>query len=247
MSIFYSKLKQQLDSREVTTYALGQLSHGVVTASRLWSIKAGKVRPSDAIIESLAAVKALGLTIEEMTAWRAADDYTLSELERAAQVARGEPAPAAVPAMAPQVEDEGTPCGPLERVLTAHPLPCRGYVTAGALEMVDEPQDVVYFQFYDLTRVSSEMFCLRIRGDSMEPEFRDGGLLVLMPAKTFTPGKSYVCVTSDGRSTFKVYRLDGNGEPLLIPINRNHQVIRVASLNTTIERIYELVQYRYDY
>lgn len=71
---------------------------------------------------------------------------------------------------------------------------------------------------------SSEAFALRVRGDSMEPEFRQGDIIVVDPLRKPRPGSFVVAQDAKGECTFKQYRdlgLDERGQSIyeLRPLN----------------------------
>ncbi len=137
----------------------------------------------------------------------------------------------------PELESIGPPQG-------FYPIPCKGSVTAGALELAEETQDVVYFQWMDPTVYSGDMFCLKIKGDSMEPEFHDGGIILVRPARAFQNNRYYVVQTENGETTFKVLRMESHGAKL-VPINKKYKPIKVEDFH--IEKAFEVLEYKKSY
>jgi SOS-response transcriptional repressor LexA len=76
-------------------------------------------------------------------------------------------------------------------------------------------------------RVSSRAYALRINGDSMEPGFPNGGIIVVDPDVQPRPG-SYVVVRLDDsqQATFKQLVVDG-GEQYLKPLNPRYPIMPV--------------------
>lgn len=74
-------------------------------------------------------------------------------------------------------------------------------------------------------------FALRIMGNSMEPEFREGDVVVIDPDVAPTPGDYVVARNHVEAATFKKYRprgVDENGHPIfeLVPLNDDYAVMR---------------------
>ncbi len=66
------------------------------------------------------------------------------------------------------------------------------------------------------------LFALRVIGDSMEPEFRDGAIIVIDPAGVAENG-SYVLAVQDGEYIFRQLVVDG-GKMCLKALNGNYPV-----------------------
>ena len=78
---------------------------------------------------------------------------------------------------------------------------------------------------------SAGSFAMRVRGDSMEPEFYEGELVVIDPAINPRPGDFCIAVDEAGLCTFKRYRSAGLNEAgkevfELVPLNSNYAVMR---------------------
>ena len=88
-------------------------------------------------------------------------------------------------------------------------------------------------------------FALRIRGDSMEPEFRSGDIVIINPLVAPLPGDFVVASDESGEATFKRYRSLGRNEqghdvfelvpltPLYAPQRSDR--IQIAIVGTMIE------------
>lgn len=62
-----------------------------------------------------------------------------------------------------------------------------------------------------------EPYALRVLGDSMEPEFADGCIIIVDPAGRAEDG-AYVVARVDGDPIFRQYRVEG-GRHWLCPVN----------------------------
>lgn len=66
-------------------------------------------------------------------------------------------------------------------------------------------------------------FALRVTGDSMEPEFTDGDIIIVEPDEATTNG-CFVVVRQDGNTTFKKLVLDGT-MTYLKPLNEKYSIV----------------------
>lgn len=85
-------------------------------------------------------------------------------------------------------------------------------------------------------------FALRIRGNSMEPEFREGDVVVIDPTIQPHPGDYVVATDESGEGTFKQYRNAGINErgdgvfelcplnPLYAPMRSDRQQIAIVGV-----------------
>ncbi|CDG95368.1 conserved hypothetical protein [Xenorhabdus bovienii str. puntauvense] len=107
----------------------------------------------------------------------------------------------------------------------------------------------------DLEHVITDMnwsecaFALRIDGDSMEPDFKTGDIVVIDPEITPNPGEFVVAATHEREATFKKYRpitidIDGAQHFELISLNNDYPIldnqrIEITIIGTMVEhRIY---------
>lgn len=109
--------------------------------------------------------------------------------------------------------------------------------------VVNEPAD---WLLTDLA-LSTGAFALRIEGESMLPEFRDGDVVVIDPAIVPRPGDFVVTRSSQYGATFRKYRPRGpnaNGEEVfeLAPLNEDYPSMR--SDITKITLVGTMVEHR---
>ncbi|MDP9037812.1 MAG: XRE family transcriptional regulator [Acidobacteriota bacterium] len=94
---------------------------------------------------------------------------------------------------------------------------------------------------------SPSTFALRIRGDSMEPTFRAGDIVLIDPTIHPRPGDFVVATEEGGEATFKKYRVAGlnsEGKSVfeLIPLNENYAPLR--SDHQHIQLVGTMVEHR---
>ena len=83
-------------------------------------------------------------------------------------------------------------------------------------------------------------FAMRIRGDSMEPQFREGDVVVIAPTVEPKPGDFVVATNGSGEATFKQYRsagLNDRGQdvfelwplnPIYAPMRSDRQMLAIV-------------------
>ena len=72
---------------------------------------------------------------------------------------------------------------------------------------------------------SSEPFALRVLGDSMEPEFVDGCIIIIDPAGVIEDGK-YVIAEVDGEYIFRQFKKEKE-KCFLKPLNEGYKTIEI--------------------
>ncbi|HBR6619831.1 TPA: helix-turn-helix domain-containing protein [Klebsiella pneumoniae] len=130
----------------------------------------------------------------------------------------------------------------------ARKIPILSYVQAGAfaaLENLDIDGDFEYV----LTTVdlSERSFALRIRGDSMEPDFREGDIVIIDADVYPTPGEFVAASNGSHEATFKKYRpvgIDQQGKEdfELVPLNSDYPICR--SWEKPVKIIGTMVEHR---
>ena len=74
-----------------------------------------------------------------------------------------------------------------------------------------------------------EPFALRVLGDSMEPEFKDGCIIIVDPAGHVESGR-YVIAEVDGEFIFRQF-IQANEKCYLRPVNRGYKTTEITSSN----------------
>lgn len=75
-------------------------------------------------------------------------------------------------------------------------------------------------------RVRKHTYALRVRGDSMEPKFPDGAILIVEPDENPEPGAYVIVRHNGGEATFKQLMLDGDTR-YLKPLNPRYPIMEV--------------------
>lgn len=90
--------------------------------------------------------------------------------------------------------------------------------------------------------VKKHTFALRVSGDSMEPEFREGMLLVVEPEMEALPGDFVIAKNGSNETTFKQLVRDG-GDWFLKPMNERYPIKPLA--DSTIVGVVRAVEKRF--
>lgn len=128
-------------------------------------------------------------------------------------------------------------------------VPVISYVQAGMwTEIVNsfQPGDANEWLVTSDTH-SPNTFVLIVRGNSMEPDFKDGDLVVIDPSVRPRPGSFVVAKNGREEATFKKYRprsvdVLGNDIFELVPLNEDYPTMR--SSEQAIEIIGTMVEHR---
>lgn len=129
-------------------------------------------------------------------------------------------------------------------------IPLISYVQAGTWTGVEELRDTGEDYEYILTDldVSEDAFALKIKGDSMEPEFIEGDVVIIDPTVKPHAGEFVAAVNGDYEATFKKYRpledVDAYGRQHfeLVPLNPDWH--KLSSLKQEIRIIGTMVEHR---
>ncbi len=128
-------------------------------------------------------------------------------------------------------------------------IPLISYVQAGFMTEAVDPYFAGDGEDWLLTdlELSSNAFALKIKGDSMMPEFREGDTVIIDPAVAPLPGDFVVAKNGDNEATFKKYRPRGANEQgqhvfELVPLNEDYPSMR--SEITPIRIIGTMVEHR---
>ncbi|WP_407084626.1 LexA family protein [Pluralibacter gergoviae] len=128
-------------------------------------------------------------------------------------------------------------------------VPLISYVQAGALAEKNPIQAFDGNLEYVLTDldVSEFTFALRIEGDSMEPDFKAGDVVIIDPEIEPAPGEFVVAKNGGQQATFKKYRptsidMQGRQHFELIPLNDDYPVI--SSINQHLTIIGVMIEHR---
>ncbi|MFO7761537.1 MAG: LexA family protein [Thermodesulfobacteriota bacterium] len=129
----------------------------------------------------------------------------------------------------------GKPCSPGAGMKQLPRVPLISWVQAGEWsEAVDEFHSWYAEEWvYSAKNVSPNAFALRIVGDLMEPEFREGEAIIVDPGLEAVSGKYVIAKNGDQEVTFKQLFIDGS-DVYLSPLNDRYPVKNITGQNIRI-------------
>ena len=121
-------------------------------------------------------------------------------------------------------------------------VPVLGRIPAGIpIEAIENVEDWEDFPISDTVR-GCQYFGLKVRGDSMEPEYRNGDTIILQRQDTCSSGDDCAVMVNGDDATFKRVRLQENGITLQ-PLNSRYEprFFSAQEINTLPVRIMGVV------
>lgn len=129
----------------------------------------------------------------------------------------------------------------LERIAI---VPVLTWVQAGALHSTEDlyPYAGAAEEYLSVSVRGEHCFSLKVRGDSMLPDFREGDMIVIDPDLQPRSG-DYVVVVIDGtgEATFKRYMKKKDGE-VLMPLNPDYTPIVLLPEHRIVGKVVRLVR-----
>ena len=129
-------------------------------------------------------------------------------------------------------------------------VPLISYVQAGVWTGVEELRETCGDYDYILTdlNVSEDAFALQIVGDSMEPDFIEGDVVIIDPQEQPLAGEFVVAVNEEYHATFKKYRpledIDQYGRRHFELVALNPDYHKLSSRKQQIRIIGTMVEHR---
>ena len=77
-------------------------------------------------------------------------------------------------------------------------------------------------------KVRKHSYALRVRGDSMEPKFPDGAIVIVEPEENPEPGSFVIIRQNGGEATFKQLMVDGDVK-YLKPLNSRYPIMELRA------------------
>ncbi len=117
-------------------------------------------------------------------------------------------------------------------------IPILHEVRAGMPIMGFGDEDIIGVT-YTANTTDKDLFALRVKGDSMEPEISEGDIAVCAPHRPFVNGKLFIVVTQDSEATIKqVWKKEGGYG--LVARNPEYPLIFIPDEN--IERLIRVIE-----
>lgn len=132
----------------------------------------------------------------------------------------------------------------------ANKVPLISYVQAGTWTGIDDLKESTgdFNYIYTFIDTSDDAFALEIKGDSMEPDFKAGDVIIIDPHIEPRAGEFVAAINGDYEATFKKYRPIGDIDELgrhhfeLVPLNSDYPTL--SSLKQEIRIIGTMVEHR---
>lgn len=131
----------------------------------------------------------------------------------------------------------------VSEMLTPTPLysvPIISWVQAGSWQPVELFDDDDLEYIVCRTKLGKDGYALRVRGDSMQPEFTEGDIIVVDPHGEPRAG-SFVIALHDDETTFKQLVFDGS-RPMLRPLNSNYPYLQIKENDRILGVVKEKVK-----
>ncbi|WP_261925258.1 helix-turn-helix domain-containing protein [Aeromonas caviae] len=184
--------------------------------------------------------KARKMTINELATQVDSDVGNISRLERDLQGFSPQLLSKIADALSVPVSElfsDDSPASPHQNMEMAQPdihrIPVISYVQAGVWTAPNEIRECDGNMAYITTDLDlgDRAFAIVIRGNSMEPEFTEGDLVLIDPDEPLHPGDFVVAKNGEEEATFKKYRPRGYGEDgqeifELAPLNDDYPTMR---------------------
>lgn len=139
----------------------------------------------------------------------------------------------------PTSSEKGSNIAPTTIQFRPKSVPVISWVQAGQWNEVfdNHPVGQGEDQVTSTVKVGPHAFALKVRGDSMEPEFPDGSIIIVEPDREARHG-SYVVVRlkEEMEATFKQLILDGDRK-YLKPLNPRYPILEVNGKKATISGV----------
>ncbi|MDK4680156.1 XRE family transcriptional regulator [Kingella negevensis] len=119
-------------------------------------------------------------------------------------------------------------------------VPIISWVQAGSWQPVELFDDDDLEYIVCRTKLGKDGYALRVRGDSMQPEFTEGDIIVIDPHGEPRAG-SFVIALHDNETTFKQLVFDGS-RPMLRPLNSNYPYLQIKENDRILGVVKEKVK-----
>lgn len=174
-----------------------------------------------------------GLTLEQVAAPMGAHRGTLSKVENCKQGWDGPFLYKAAAALGVEVVDFFTEAERGDEGNTQDAPDIKGTVPLISWIQAGEWNDVIDNlhpgegeRIHTTYRVRKHTYALRVRGDSMEPKFPDGAILIVEPDENPEPGAYVIMRQNGGEATFKQLVQDGTAR-YLKPLNPRYPIMEL--------------------
>jgi SOS-response transcriptional repressor LexA len=225
-NVFGKRFKQWRQSKGITAYRLAKLTG--VHPSFISNIEAERRPMSEEFMRRIAAQPEFEITFETLRSWKAQSEYNAPEL---------------LAALGEWSEQAGN-IDHIQPLDGLYRIPLKMAVSAGQLAPKSTVEEPVYIDWYGLQTLSTDLFCMQVKGDSMWPPVPDGAILLVKEVDELKSGQRYVIETKDAQMTFKLIEFDTSGANL-VPLNKAYAPIPLGE--AALKRLFQVLAFKVDW
>ena len=218
--MFGKFFKEMRDEKELTLIELSEKTG--VSKSYLHDIENEKIAPSDKIIEKLFNFYKLSKEkekeLQKIIAYAKTPNLVIQEFEKAKkELSKLNSELNRMKNSSSEISFTGDD--------SYYSVPVYSYVRAGLNEVENMPEPL-YELNIPLPRVRGDLIGIEVKGDSMEPKFHEGDIVLVKPG--ITPENKEIGVfVVDNKTVIKIFNKDKSGRVILTSLNIEHEPIIV--------------------
>lgn len=218
--MFGKFFKELRDEKELTLIELSEKTG--VSKSYLHDIENEKIAPSDKIIEKLFNFYKLSedkeKELQKIIAYAKTPSLVMQEFEKTKKELNR------MNSEINRLKNSSSEIAFTEDD-SYYSVPVYSYVRAGLNEVENMPEPL-YELNIPLPRVRGDLIGIEVKGDSMEPKFHEGDIVLVKPG--ITPENKEIGVfVVDNKTVIKIFNKDRSGRVVLTSLNIEHEPIIV--------------------
>jgi len=218
--MFGKFFKEMRDEKELTLIELSEKTG--VSKSYLHDIENEKIAPSDKIIEKLFNFYKLSKEkekeLQKIIAYAKTPNLVMQEFERAKKEL------SKLNSELNRMKNSSSEISFTEDD-SYYSVPVYSYVRAGLNEVENMPEPL-YELNIPLPKVRGDLIGIEVKGDSMEPKFHEGDIVLVKPG-IVPENKEIGVFVVDNKTVIKIFNKDKSGRVILTSLNIEHEPIIV--------------------
>ncbi len=218
--MFGKFFKDLRDEKQLTLIELSERTG--VSKSYLHDIENEKIAPSDKIIDKLLAFYILSKEkteeLQKIIAYAKTPDLVMKEFEKTKkELSKLSSEINRIKSKESEIEFKSND--------NYYSVPVYSYVRAGFNQVENAPEPLYELEI-PLPKVRGDLIGIEVKGDSMEPKFHQGDI-VLVKAGVMPENKEIGVFVVDNKTVIKVFNKDKTGRVILTSLNIEHEPIIV--------------------
>lgn len=218
--MFGKFFKELRDEKELTLIELSEKTG--VSKSYLHDIENEKIAPSDKIIEKLFNFYKLSeekeKELQKIIAYAKTPDLVMQEFEKTKKELNR------MNSEINRLKNSSSEIAFTEDD-SYYSVPVYSYVRAGLNEVENMPEPL-YELNIPLPKVRGDLIGIEVKGDSMEPKFHEGDIVLVKPG-IVPENKEIGVFVVDNKTVIKIFNKDRSGRVILTSLNIEHEPIIV--------------------